>query len=217
MLYSAQNITLTKREIPGSHGGECEYVFWVVAPCSLVEVCWRFWGACCLHHQGDEIRPEDGGSKNPWNVGKLLLDYTAQQPRRQPSSYIYKSCIFFEDLLSCIISGPYSKWCYIATTSQVLASATLFCVFCYQLWHWKVQVRGSFQWHNVRIKFHQNLSSCSEVEAYGQAQPDLILCMWCKELIKTMMFSANMHITEVPGMPPVPTSLRTMQFSARLK
>jgi hypothetical protein len=29
-------------------------VFWVVAPCSLVEVYRRFRGAYCLHHQGDE-------------------------------------------------------------------------------------------------------------------------------------------------------------------
>jgi hypothetical protein len=29
-------------------------VFWVVAPCSLVEVYQRFTGPCCLHHQGDE-------------------------------------------------------------------------------------------------------------------------------------------------------------------
>jgi hypothetical protein len=28
-------------------------VFWVLAPCSLVEVHRRFKGACCLHHQGD--------------------------------------------------------------------------------------------------------------------------------------------------------------------
>jgi hypothetical protein len=33
------------------------------------------------------IRPDDGGSKHLWNVGKLLPDYTALQPRRQPSSY----------------------------------------------------------------------------------------------------------------------------------
>jgi hypothetical protein len=31
-------------------------VFWVVAPCSLVEVYQRFRGPCCLHHQGDEIK-----------------------------------------------------------------------------------------------------------------------------------------------------------------
>jgi hypothetical protein len=28
-------------------------VFWVVAPCSLVEVYQRFRVPCCLHHQGD--------------------------------------------------------------------------------------------------------------------------------------------------------------------
>jgi hypothetical protein len=28
--------------------------FWVVAPCSLVEVYQRFRGACFLHHQGDD-------------------------------------------------------------------------------------------------------------------------------------------------------------------
>jgi hypothetical protein len=30
---------------------------------------------------------DDGGSKDLWNVGKLLPDYTVLQPRRQPSSY----------------------------------------------------------------------------------------------------------------------------------
>jgi hypothetical protein len=29
----------------------------------------------------------DGGSKDLWNVGELLPDYTALQPRRRPSSY----------------------------------------------------------------------------------------------------------------------------------
>jgi hypothetical protein len=33
-------------------------VFWVVAPCSLVEVYQCFGGPCCLH------RPDDGGSKD---------------------------------------------------------------------------------------------------------------------------------------------------------
>jgi hypothetical protein len=32
-------------------------VFWVVAPCSLVEVHQRFRGPCCLHHQGDLSSP----------------------------------------------------------------------------------------------------------------------------------------------------------------
>jgi hypothetical protein len=34
-----------------------------------------------------EDRPDDGGRKDLWNVGKLLPDYTVLQPRRQPSSY----------------------------------------------------------------------------------------------------------------------------------
>jgi hypothetical protein len=33
------------------------------------------------------ICPGDGGSKHFWYIGKLLPDYMAQQPRRQPSSY----------------------------------------------------------------------------------------------------------------------------------
>jgi hypothetical protein len=33
-------------------------VFWVVAPCSLVDVYRRFRGSCCLHPQGD--RTDDG-------------------------------------------------------------------------------------------------------------------------------------------------------------
>jgi hypothetical protein len=31
-------------------------------------------------------RPDDGGSKHLWNVGKVLPDYTAQHSKRQPSS-----------------------------------------------------------------------------------------------------------------------------------
>jgi hypothetical protein len=42
-------------------------VFWVVAPCSLVEVYQRF--------RGETHRPDDGGSKDLWNFGKLLPDY----------------------------------------------------------------------------------------------------------------------------------------------
>jgi hypothetical protein len=56
-------------------------VFWDVAPCSLAEVYQRFGDACCLYHQGAH-RPDDGGSKHLWNVGKLLPDYTSQVPRR---------------------------------------------------------------------------------------------------------------------------------------
>jgi hypothetical protein len=70
------------RRIWSSHSGEYEDgCLWVVAPCSMVEVCQRFRGPCCLHHQGDR--------KDLWNVGKLLSDYTALQPRRQPSTLFF--------------------------------------------------------------------------------------------------------------------------------
>jgi hypothetical protein len=36
-------------------------------------------------------RPDDGGSKDLWNVGKLLPYYTALQPRRQPSSFLHQN------------------------------------------------------------------------------------------------------------------------------
>jgi hypothetical protein len=60
-------------------------VFWVVAPCSLVEF---------SHVTGilaasiiTTRHPDDGGNKHLHNVSKLLPDYTVQPPRKQPSSY----------------------------------------------------------------------------------------------------------------------------------
>jgi hypothetical protein len=50
-----------------------------VAPCNMVEFYRRIRGVYYLHYQGDD----DGGSKNLWNVGKLLPDYTTQYPRKQ--------------------------------------------------------------------------------------------------------------------------------------
>jgi hypothetical protein len=45
-------------------------VFWVVAPCSLVEVYQRFRGSCCLHHHGD-----DGGSKDQGSDAAALANF----------------------------------------------------------------------------------------------------------------------------------------------
>jgi hypothetical protein len=45
-------------------------------------------------------RPDDGGSKHLWNVGKLLPDYTAQHPRRHTRSRENLKILFiiyFED------------------------------------------------------------------------------------------------------------------------
>jgi hypothetical protein len=41
-------------------------VFWVVAPCSLVEVYQRFRGPCCLHHQGVECWGRQLGPLKRW-------------------------------------------------------------------------------------------------------------------------------------------------------
>jgi hypothetical protein len=54
-------------------------VFWIVVPCCLV--------------------PDNGGSKHLWNVGGLVPDYTAQQPRRQPSSIGTVDCFCTVNLL----------------------------------------------------------------------------------------------------------------------
>jgi hypothetical protein len=76
-------------------------VVWVVAPCNLVWVYQRFRGLYCLHHQGDD-RPDDGGSTDFWNVGKLMLVYMALQPRRQPSSRIEND--YYHRVKVCTIS-----------------------------------------------------------------------------------------------------------------
>jgi hypothetical protein len=80
-------------------------VFWDVAPCSLVEPTFQRcllppssgrWVNCTrgtglrYRNRLDKVLPhrtDDESSKNLSNVGKLLPDYTALQPRRQPSSY----------------------------------------------------------------------------------------------------------------------------------
>jgi hypothetical protein len=49
-------------------------VFWVVAPCSLVEVNQRFRGPCCLHHQGDEYAARV----------ETVRDIGMNQPRQKP-------------------------------------------------------------------------------------------------------------------------------------
>jgi hypothetical protein len=48
-------------------------------PCGLVDVYRLFRGAFCLYHQGHEW----GGG--PLKAGKLVTDYTMQQPTRRPS------------------------------------------------------------------------------------------------------------------------------------
>jgi hypothetical protein len=40
-------------EISGSRGGENKYVFWDVAPCIIIEICWRFRSVYCLGRLGN--------------------------------------------------------------------------------------------------------------------------------------------------------------------
>jgi hypothetical protein len=52
---------------------------------SYMKIVWR--GRTEENKEHITHRPDGGGSKDLWNVGKLLPDYTVLQPRRQPSSY----------------------------------------------------------------------------------------------------------------------------------
>jgi hypothetical protein len=53
MLTVGQHISQVRFQVLKA-GSMKMTVFWVVAPCSLVEVYQRFRGACCLNHQSDD-------------------------------------------------------------------------------------------------------------------------------------------------------------------
>jgi hypothetical protein len=99
--------------------------FWIVAPCCLVEVYRRFRGACCLRHLGDD-RP---ASKHLWNVGKILPEYTAQQPRSQPSS-CYEYLHRFYDRVSAEVKvlDSYDKFRY-SNLKEPTTTSILFLTF----------------------------------------------------------------------------------------
>jgi hypothetical protein len=75
-------------------------VFWVVAPCSLVEVHRRFRGACYLDHQGSD----------EWIVIALMMEaasacetsvnfYQTKWRNNPGDSHLHNACIF----LMCLI------------------------------------------------------------------------------------------------------------------
>jgi hypothetical protein len=72
---------------------------------------WR-WLSSGLCHVIWMSLPDDGGSKHLWNVDKLLPDYIAQQPRRQPSSFIFSLfvCLFVCSLPYIFMVLVESKW-----------------------------------------------------------------------------------------------------------
>jgi hypothetical protein len=53
-------------------------VFWVVAPCSLVEVHLRFRGPCCLHHQGTLMMEAARFSETLVNFYQTTRSYNPQ-------------------------------------------------------------------------------------------------------------------------------------------
>jgi hypothetical protein len=59
-------------------------VFWVVAPCSLVEVYQRFRGPCCLHHQDDDTKSvfitawRSRRNRNIWKSETLKVWWASQ-------------------------------------------------------------------------------------------------------------------------------------------
>jgi hypothetical protein len=77
----------------------------------------RLRGPCCLHH--------DEGSKVLWKVGKFLPDYTALQPRRQPSS-IYIKCIITVCYDSRSTPHVFTAWCWNVMTTFIYTEAHIF-------------------------------------------------------------------------------------------
>jgi hypothetical protein len=69
-------------------------VFWVVAPCSLIEVYQRFKGPCCLHHLALQPRREAFSYTQPWE--KILLnmysgarlDFSQRDSKVPPNKFI---------------------------------------------------------------------------------------------------------------------------------
>jgi hypothetical protein len=123
---------------------------WWVSLCCICRLVYFLF--CVLHYTttyGDN-RPDDGGSKYLWNVGKLLPDYTAQKTRKQPSSYsppwepkfsLSSTCLrstkidslfglqlaqkayCFSDVLDCDIAGDHTEqWVHATDTIRIAAS-----------------------------------------------------------------------------------------------
>jgi hypothetical protein len=100
-------------------------------------------------------RPDDGGSKVLWNVGKLLPDYTALQPRRQPSSYSPPSEP--QILLSKPLWGGYSslRW-EIRNPSDQESQATLLPIFPTVMQVPRSRYQGAFP---CFLQFHHYIHS----------------------------------------------------------
>jgi hypothetical protein len=98
-------------------------VFWVVAPCSLVEIDRRFRGASCLHHQGDQ-RPDDAGS----STSVSFYQTTRRNiPGSQPSSTLLLFLILSLLLNQLLFISCY-YWNVNSLSNNVKSSQTWFVV-----------------------------------------------------------------------------------------
>jgi hypothetical protein len=125
-------------------------VFWVVPPCNLVEIYQCFKGFSLIWLTN---RPDDGGSNDFRNVGKLLPNYTKQQPRSQSSSYSPQWTQNQWHLQNCRLHdcrlqfGKYISLCLATKGSKY---------FRQKLWH--VMTHLFNQWSFCRVK-----NSCTDI------------------------------------------------------
>jgi hypothetical protein len=89
-------------------------VFWVVAPCILVEVYQRFRGPCCLHHQGDRQTTRLHGATTQKTA---IFVISVLSTRNTPGCYTTNWNTLFDSLCNAIGS----KW---ITLSHSLLTST---------------------------------------------------------------------------------------------
>jgi hypothetical protein len=94
-------------------------VFWVVAPCSLVEVYQRFGGPCCFHHQGDETtgryNPEDSHLRTHHreNLNSYIITIAAlleaDLQRSEVFMVVKTLTVVFSVMMLCRLVGGYTN------------------------------------------------------------------------------------------------------------
>jgi hypothetical protein len=101
-------------------------VFWVVAPCGLVEVCGSFKGAWCLEHQGDRGKVTQKtatftlAAMRTWNLLSNYCLFTRNNPRKSDTGicktkywttlpYTFCECTEHRDFVNALICGTLHK------------------------------------------------------------------------------------------------------------
>jgi hypothetical protein len=94
-------------------------VFWVVAPCSLVEVYQRFRGPCCLHHQGDEASPEPRRQSSTLLMFKEVVDLVTNETIRECLLFVLKLEHF--NLITVKTTTSSKQWRHYALSFKLTA------------------------------------------------------------------------------------------------